>query len=94
MNRSFIRGLLTVAIDLLIALAVLLALRQIVVFSAQLSAMGWARAINALGRPLVIPFGAPDIKTPYGGVFDVDNALTIATVLLAEWGLTLVRDRT
>jgi hypothetical protein len=85
--------LLTVVIYALIAVAVLLAIRQFVIFSGDIAARSWALAYNALTKPLVIPFGATPIKTPYGGRFDVNNALTIVVAILVEWALSAVRDR-
>ena len=50
-------------------------------------------AAIALTRPLVIPFGVAAIKTPYGGGFEVNTALTIAVILLVEWVLSGIRAR-
>jgi hypothetical protein len=88
-----VRTVLTVVVDILIVLAVALAFRQFVVFSARIAHLGWAEAFNALASKFVIPFGVADIKTPYGGVFDVDNALTVIVFVAAEWILSSVRDR-
>ena len=88
-----LRALLTVVTYVLIAVAVALAIRQFVIFSGDIAARSWAQAFNALTKHLVIPFGASSIKTPYGGRFDVNNALTIVAAILAEWALSVVRDR-
>ena len=93
MHGQAIRTVLTVAINVLIVCAIALCVRQAIVFSAQIASQPWAQAFNALTKHLVIPFGLQKIKTPYGGVFDVNNAVTIVALLLAEWGLTVVRDR-
>lgn len=93
MSARAIRGLLSVVIGVLIAVAVVLLVRQFVVFSAQIEARPWAHAIEAVAGHLVLPFGVRGIRTPYGGVFDADNALTIVIALLAEWALSVVRDR-
>lgn len=93
MSSRIARTLLTVVVDILIVVAVALAIRQFIVFSGQIAHQGWAQAYNTLTSWLVIPFGFPDVKTPYGGVFDVDNALTVVLALVAEWGLSAVRDR-
>ena len=92
MSRG-IRAFLTLVTYVLIAVAVALAIRQFVIFSGDIAARGWARAFEALTKHLVIPFGVSSIKTPYGGRFDVDNALTIVSAILAEWALSAVRDR-
>ena len=85
--------MLTVVIYALIAVAVALAIRQFVIFSGDIAARSWAQAYNALTKNLVVPFGASSIKTPYGGRFDVNNALTILAAILVEWALSVVRDR-
>jgi hypothetical protein len=92
MSRG-IRGFLTLVTYVLIAVAVALAIRQFVIFSGDIAARSWARAFDALTKHLVIPFGVKSINTPYHGLFDVDNALTIVGAILAEWALSVVRDR-
>jgi hypothetical protein len=93
MGGKAVRTLLTVAVDILIVLAIALAFRQVVVFSGRIAHQGWAQAYTALTAKLVIPFGVASIKTPYGGVFDIDNALTVVVLVVAEWILSSVRDR-
>jgi hypothetical protein len=63
------------------------------VFLGQLAAQGWGKTVIALTSPLVIPFGVAAIKTPYGGFFEVNTALTIVVVLLVEWVLSGIRAR-
>ena len=92
MDRG-IRALLTVVTYVLIAVAVALAIRQFLTFSGDIAARSWAQAFDALAKHLVIPFGASSIKTPYGGRFDINNALTIVVAILAEWTLSVMRDR-
>jgi len=93
MGGKAVRTVLTVAVDVLIVIAIALAIRLFVLFSGQIAHQGWAQAYSALTARLVLPLGLPAVKTPYGGVFDVNTAVTIVVVLLAEWGLTTVRDR-
>ncbi|MDR3687049.1 MAG: hypothetical protein P4L93_08860 [Coriobacteriia bacterium] len=93
MDGRAARTVLTVVVDILIAFAIALAIRQFLVFSGRIAHQGWAEAFNAITAKLVIPFGRADIKTPYGGVFDVDNALTVVVFVVAEWVLSSVRDR-
>ena len=88
-----LRAILTLVTYALIAVAVALAIRQFVIFSGDIAARSWARAFDALTKHLVIPFGVKSINTPYHGLFDVDNALTIVVAILAEWTLSVVRDR-
>lgn len=92
-ERAPLRTALTIVMDILVVLSVALLVRLVVLFFGQLAAQGWAEAIVALTDPLTIPFGVDAIKTPYGGVFDVDTALTICTLLLVEWLLSLGRSR-
>ena len=93
MGGKALRTLLSVIVNILIVLAIALAIRQATVFSRQIAHQGWAQAYDALTSRLVIGFGFTSIKTPYGGVFDLNNALTVLLALVAEWGLSAVRDR-
>lgn len=79
--------------DILVVLAIALTVRLVVVFFGQLAAQGWGHAVVAITDRMVIPFGVSAIKTPYGGVFDVQAALTIVVLLGAEWVLSGVRAR-
>ena len=92
-NSRPLRTLITIVMDLLVVVAIALTARLCVVFFGQLMAQGWGKTIVALTNPLVIPFGVAAIKTPYGGWFQVNTALTIVVVLLAEWLLSGVRAR-
>ena len=93
MAGRFFRGILSVIITVLIVLAIVLCVRLFLVFSGQIASQQWAKAFDMIANHLVIPFGQSPIRTPYHGVFDVNNALTIVAYLAAEWGLTVVRDR-
>lgn len=88
-----VRQLVTVVMNILILVAVVLVARVVVLFFGTLAAQGWAEALIAVTNYLVIPFGVADIKTPYGGVLDVDAALTVATLVVAEWALSVARNR-
>jgi hypothetical protein len=79
--------------DLLVVVAVALTARLCIVFFGQLAAQGWGKAVVALTSPLVVPFGVAAVKTPYGGRFEVNVALTIVVVLLVEWVLSGIRAR-
>ncbi|HEY5540903.1 MAG TPA: hypothetical protein VIL41_05570 [Coriobacteriia bacterium] len=93
MGGRAVRTLLTVVVDILILLAIALVIREFLIYSGQVAHQGWARAYDALTSRLVIRFGFANIKTPYGGVFDVNDAFTVLLALVAEWGLSAVRDR-
>jgi hypothetical protein len=92
-NGKPVRTVLTILMDVLVAVAIAETLRLVVMFFGQLSEQGWGEAIIAFTDRLTIPFGIEAIKTPYGGVFDVAAALTIVVLLLVEWVLSVVRSR-
>ena len=87
------RTLLTVVMNVLVFVAIALTVRLVVMFFGQIASMDWAKAVVSVTNLLVIPFGIEPIKTPYGGVFDANAALTILVVLVAEWVLSLARGR-
>jgi len=88
-----LRTVFTVIMDVLVVVAIAVTVRVVVLFFGTLAAQGWAEAIVAITDPVIIPFGVDAIKTPYGGVFDVNAALTVAVVLVLEWLLSLFRSR-
>ena len=88
-----LRQMISIAMNVLILVAVMLAIRIVIEFWGTLAAQSWAQALLTITDYLVIPFGVESIKTPYGGVFDVDAALTVGTLLLAEWALAVGRNR-
>jgi uncharacterized protein YggT (Ycf19 family) len=92
-KRSPARTIITIVMDILIACAVVLTLRLGVRFFGQLAAQSWGKAIVAFTSPLLIPLGVHAIKTPYGGVFDVNAAIMICLLLLVEWILSGIRGR-
>jgi hypothetical protein len=87
------RTILIILMDVLIACAIAVTLRLGVEFFGQLAAQDWGKAVVAFTEPLIIPFGIDNIKTPYGGFFEVDAALTIGVFLVAEWVLSGIRER-
>lgn len=93
MSSKPVRSILTALMDLLIVLAIALVGRLVVSFFGSLAAQGWGEAVLAITRPLTIPFGVEAIKTPYGGSFDVEAAITILVFMLGEWMLSMVRSR-
>lgn len=92
-ERNPARMLFTVAMNVLVVLAIALTVRLVVLFFGQLAAQGWAEAVVALTDPITLPLGVDPIKTPYGGVFDVAAAVTIVVLLGAEWLLSILRSR-
>lgn len=93
MDSSPIRNILGIAVNLLIAWAIAMTLRLGIEFFGQLASQGWGKAVVAFTGQLLIPFGVHAVKTPYGGVFDINAALMVAVLLVAEWVLSGVRDR-
>ena len=87
------RTVITIIMDILVALAILLTVRLVVVFFGQLAAQSWGKGIAELAGYVTLPLGIEALKTPYGGVFDVDAGLTIVILLAAEWLLSVVRSR-
>jgi len=83
----------TIVMNLLVVLAVAMTIRLVVLFFGQLSAQGWSEAIVALTDPITIPAGLEGIKTPYGGVFDIEAAVTVVLLLVGEWVLSVFRSR-
>jgi len=88
-----LRTVFTVIMDVLVVVAVAVTVRIVVLFFGTLAAQGWAEAVVALTNPVIIPFGIEAIKTPYGGVLDVNAALTVVAVLALEWLLSVFRSR-
>lgn len=87
------RTFVTVIMDILVVLAIAETLRLIVLFFGQIASQGWAEAVVAITDPLTLPLGFEAIKTPYGGVFDINGALTIVALLVVEWVLSVIRSR-
>lgn len=88
-----VRTILTIVMDVLVAVAIAEAVRLVVQFFGQLSSQSWGEAIIALTNPITLSLGIEAIKTPYGGVFDVNAAFTVVIVLIAEWLLSVIRSR-
>ncbi len=93
MASRTVRTVLSVIVNVLIVWAVLLCVRLVALFTAQFASSGWGTAVVRVTNYLVIPFGLLAIKTPYGGVFSISAAITIVVILVAEWVLSGLRDR-
>jgi len=88
-----IRTVILVIMDLIVVLAVLLTARIVVEFFGVLASQGWAEALVSLTEPLA-GFGiGSEVKTPYGGVFDVPATIVVIVLLAVEWLLGVVRSR-
>jgi len=88
-----VRTVLTIVMDALVLLAIAETVRLVVQFFGALANSALGKAIIALTNPITIPFGIESIKTPYGGSFEVNAALTVVAFLLVEWVLSIVRSR-
>ena len=93
MSARPVRSLITVLMNIFVVLAVVLTAKVVVVFFGALATQAWAEALVSITDLVTVPWGIDSLKTPYGGVFDVNAAVTIAAVLLVEWLLSLARNR-
>jgi len=93
MGGRVVRGVLSICVNILLVVAVFLAIRIVVVFFGQLASQGWSQAVVSVTNYAVIPAGFGNIKTPYGGSFDVNAAISVVAVLFVEMVLSAVRDR-
>ena len=86
-----VRTLLTVVMDVLIAVALIALTGLVFGFFGQLLAQPWGREIYTLATRAVIPFGFKSIVTPYGGAFSLDAVASILVYVAVEWVLGMVR---
>lgn len=92
-DSSLVRTALTVAMNVLFAFALLVTAGIIIEFFGALATTSWGEAIAGATEYFVLPIGVTSPRTPYGGVFDVDAAVTVVVLLLLEWTLSVVRSR-
>lgn len=93
MSAQPVRGIITLLMNLIVIVAVLLTATIVVRFFGTLAARNWGELLIGLGALVTFPWGIELIKTPYGGVFDANAGLTVALLLLIEWGLSALRVR-
>jgi hypothetical protein len=86
-----VRTILTIVMDLLIAVALIALTGLVFGFFGQLTAQPWGREIHTLAARAVIPFGIAPIATPYGGTFSLDAMVSILVYVAAEWVVSLGR---
>lgn len=91
MSGTPLRSLITIVMNVLVAIAVAVTIGLIIRFFGALSSTGWGGSIIKVVDLVTLPAGVADIKTPYGGYFDVNGAITVGVALLAEWLLTFFR---
>ncbi|MCX8007362.1 MAG: hypothetical protein N3B11_04510 [Coriobacteriia bacterium] len=87
------RRALTVCMDLLVLAAMVVTAGLVVRFFGSLSGSRFGSAVVSVASLLTVPLGLSGIKTPYGGVFDLDSAVTVAAALFVEWVLAGIRRR-
>ena len=90
-SGSAARKVVTIVMDLLVAAVVVLVVHLVVSFFGTLSGASWGAGVLKLTRLAVVPMGFEAIATPYGGVFDVNAAITSLALMAGEWVLGLVR---
>lgn len=93
MSHSPGRSILSLIMDLLVLLAIAEAARLVVLFFGSLESQSWARVIIDLTDYITLPLGAKAIATPYGGIFDVEAAVSVVAILALEWFLSMGRSR-
>lgn len=86
-----VRTLITILMDLLIVIAVLITIAVVIAFFGALSSQTWGEAVIKIADLVTLPLGVAAYKTPYGGVLNIDGALTVGVLLLVEWGLSVMR---
>lgn len=86
-------GILTTFMNVLFFAAALLTARIVIEFFGALAMTAAGRVIVDLTGVLVLPVGIAGARTPYGGIFDVEAAVTVAVLLLLEWALSVARSR-
>jgi hypothetical protein len=87
------RATLTAFMNVLFVLGMLLTGRIVIEFFGALAMTAMGRVIVEITEFLVLPLDLGGVRTPYGGVFDVDAAITVVLVLLLEWVLSVLRSR-
>ncbi|PKQ29907.1 MAG: hypothetical protein CVT60_02860 [Actinobacteria bacterium HGW-Actinobacteria-10] len=93
MSATPLRTLITIVMNVLVAIAVAVTIGLIIRFFGSLSSTEWGQAVVKLTDVATLPAGVADVKTPYGGYFDVNGAITVGATLLAEWILSVFRSR-
>jgi hypothetical protein len=92
-GSSQARAILTAIMNVLFFLAALLTVRIGIEFFGVLAMTTAGRVIVEFTDFLVLPLGVAGVRTPYGGIFDVEAAITVVALLLVEWALSVARTR-
>lgn len=86
-----INTVLTIVMNLLIIVAVVVVARLVVLFFGELATSDIGKAVATLSAPLVLPLGLDPVKTPYGGIFELNALVSVFVMMVAEWVLGMVR---
>ena len=92
-GRRASRIAIDIAMNIVLAFALILLARVVVEFFGAIAAAGPVRGFVRLTEPLVPPLGLPSPRTPYGGIFDASAAVTVFVLVLLEWFLSVIRGR-
>lgn len=87
------RTVLTIVMNVLVLIAVCVTIGIVVRFFGSLTNTTLGEAYLRFASLLRIPAGFSGIRTPYGGTFDVNAAVTVGVVLVLEWVLSISRRR-
>ncbi|MDI6844059.1 MAG: hypothetical protein QMC94_06680 [Anaerosomatales bacterium] len=93
MSKRLVRLSLTICMDLLVLAAVVATGGLVIRFFGALASSSIGELLRPITDAVRLPLGLGGIKTPYGGVFDLDAAATVAAALFVEWVLAGVRRR-
>lgn len=76
-------------------LGIALALTAVIVskFFGRLAAHPIGELLIDMSTILAIPAALPLIRTPYGGVFDLNLVITLVAVIVCEWLLSVAKGR-
>jgi len=87
------RTLITICMNVLVIIAVVLTARIVVRYFGVLSSPAPGEALVAASSVFVLPLGLTDVRSLYGGVFDINASVMVMVVLLVEWLLSALRAR-
>ena len=87
------RQLITAAMDVLIVIAVVLTAGIVIGYFGTLAGSRIGTAYLNATNFLVLPIGFPEVRSLYGGVFDVNAVATVIICLCLEWVLSIWRAR-
>lgn len=92
-GSTLVRSTLTVVMNVLFVVALAVTTRVVVEFFGALAMTTLGDAVVAATDFFVLPLGLGGPRTPYGGYFDLDAAITVVVLMLLEWVLSVVRSR-